>query len=262
VISKYDRVDQRLHELSQILAKFNRTYLKSRDNDSHTNLGYGTINQRLFSRWSETTSSRHILSLELNPLSFVLLDKAYRRELEVLVLGKTNKQIEAELKHKLSQIGIQTKRFSDPMHYEIPEYETLGMPHDNLTPQEFQEWTDLRALGNTACHQIQAHFQVQDEVRIWPHHFDTGIFVSLNKSLSIGFGLAMSDKWSETAYFYYTALYKGKTHWPDNHPMKLKTGRIIESSEWCGAVLEAPNLSPGKLLDFMREASAYYLGFL
>jgi hypothetical protein len=258
----YTETDQLLHQLAQVLAKFGRTYVKAKKDDSHTNIGYGPINRRLFSRWSEKIEMRHILSLELNPLTFVLLDDAYRRELEVVMQGKTLREVEEELVHAFDEIGILTKGFKKPMHYETPDYGFEDRPIENLDDAAFREWTDLRSLANQACHQIQAHFQVREEVRIWPHHFDTGIFVPLNKRLSIGFGLAMQDKFVDAPYFYYTALYEGKTHWPEDRRMELEVGRIIESAEWCGAVLKAPKVDHAELREFMREASNYYLGFL
>ena len=258
----YQETDQRLHQLAQVLAKFNRTYVPFKEDDSHTNIGYGPINRRLFSRWTQQTNMRHILSLELNPLSFVLLDESYRRELEVVCLGKTLPQIEAELQHALSEIGFKTKGLLDSMHYEIPEYDSKEVPFANLALDDFENWTDIRALASYACHQVQAHFQVREEVRIWPHHFDTGIYVHLNNEISIGFGLAMRDELVDAAYFYYTAFFNGSNHWPEDRPMTVSPGRIIETPEWCGAVLEAPGLNLNLLRDFMREASNYYLGFL
>ncbi|MEM9052991.1 MAG: hypothetical protein AAGC47_13135 [Bacteroidota bacterium] len=258
----YHQTDQLLHQLAQVLAKFNRTYVPAKDDDSHTNLGYGPVNRRLFSRWTTQNDKRYILSLELNPLTFVLLDDSYRREFEVICLGKTISQVEAVLEHALSGIGFNTKGLTEQMHYELPEYDSKNDPIKNLTEEEFLEWTDLRALASYACHQIQAHFQVREEVRIWPHHFDTGIYVHLNKSISIGFGMAMKDELVNAPYFYYTAYFNGSTHWPEDRPMTVSPGRIIETPDWCGAVLEAPGVDLNKLRDFMREASNYYLGFL
>lgn len=258
----YTETDKIIHQLAQIPAKFNRTFVKAKDDDSHTSIGYGPVNRRLFSRWTNLTEARHILSLELETFTFVLLDDSYRRELEVVTQGKTYHEVEEELAHALNEIGIPSRGLVKPMHYEIPDYGLENEPIEHLSKADFSEWTDLRALASYACHQIQAHFQVREEVRIWPHHFDTGIFVPLNQKLSIGFGLAMQDKFVDTPYFYYTALHEGKTHWPEDRPMELEVGRIIESEEWCGAVMEAPDVDLNLLRDFMREASSYYLGFL
>jgi hypothetical protein len=258
----YNQTDQKLHQLSQILGKFNRTYIPKKEDDSHTNMGYGPVNRRLFGRRAELGDSRYMLSLELNPLSFVLLDDSYRRELEVVCLGKTVEQIESELSHSLALIGFDPKGFSSPMHFEIPDYELSNQPVENLSEADYRKWTDLRAIANSACYQIQSFFQVIEEVRIWPHHFDTGIFVPLNDRLSIGFGMAMKDSMSDDPYFYYTAKYEGQTRWPEDHPMSLDVGEIIDSEEWCGAILKAPEVQLEELRSFMREASLYYLGFL
>ena len=45
---------------------------------------------------------------------------------------------------------------------------------------------------------------MNSEVRIWPHHFDTGIYLEVNSKLGIGFGWAMADKMIDQPYFYFT----------------------------------------------------------
>ena len=98
----YHETDRLLHQLSQVLAKFNRTYVPAKDDDSHTNIGYGPINRRLFSRWTQQTDMRHILSLEINPMSFALLDESYRRELEVVCTMKFRNTTTRMIRFKIS----------------------------------------------------------------------------------------------------------------------------------------------------------------
>ena len=101
--------------------------------DSHTNMGYDPVNRRIFGRWPELGDERYMLCLELNLLSFVPLDGSYRREFEVVCLGKTEEQIESELSHSLALIGFDTNSFSSPMHFEIPDYGLSDQPIDVLT---------------------------------------------------------------------------------------------------------------------------------
>jgi len=49
----YPQADQLLHELSQLLAKFNRSYLPKKEDDSHTNLGVDFLSKRIYSRWAQ-----------------------------------------------------------------------------------------------------------------------------------------------------------------------------------------------------------------
>ena len=56
------------------------------------------------------------------------------------------------------------------------------------------EWMEWRTLGNEACKKILKILNVEGNIRIWPHHFDTGIYVAANLNLNIGFGFAMEDE--------------------------------------------------------------------
>ena len=54
------------------------------------------------------------------------------------------------------------------------------------------------------------HFlQTNVEARIWPHHFDTGIYAMPNEDIGLGFGLAMNDGLVGEPYFY-LAAYKSE----------------------------------------------------
>ena len=51
---------------------------------------------------------------------------------------------------------------------------------------------------------INTHFHEVSEVRIWPHHFDTGClgYFDTKKNVSVGLGLAIPDKNVDDWYFY------------------------------------------------------------
>lgn len=50
----YNSIDQRIHLLSQIIAKINRKYVMPKPDDSHTNMVIDHWNKHLYGRWVVT----------------------------------------------------------------------------------------------------------------------------------------------------------------------------------------------------------------
>ena len=47
----YTYADQKLHFLTQVIAKANRSYVPTKPDDSHTNLYFDTLDNRIVGRW-------------------------------------------------------------------------------------------------------------------------------------------------------------------------------------------------------------------
>lgn len=52
----YNKTDHQVHLLSQIIAKFNRTYVAEKEDDSHTNLDFDPLGHRLYGRFDGADS--------------------------------------------------------------------------------------------------------------------------------------------------------------------------------------------------------------
>lgn len=47
----YNHIDQHIYQLSQIIAKANRTFVQKKADDSHINLFYDSLSHRIYGRW-------------------------------------------------------------------------------------------------------------------------------------------------------------------------------------------------------------------
>jgi hypothetical protein len=92
---------------------------------------------------------------------------------------------------------------------------------------ELENWIRIRAQANQACFQFLGHVQKQAEVRIWPHHFDTGVYLEFNAQVGIGFGLAIADSMIDKPYYYLVGYPLGSKSWNWQEVIALKTGTWI-----------------------------------
>ena len=238
--NNYIQADQQLHRLCQIIAKANRTFVRAKKDDSHTNIGFNTQKGQLEGRWIETERNRIRLILRLSDVCFVWVDENENNLQTVSTAKKHVIEIETQLKKTLEREQLDISKFQDPLHFQIPDYTFIGQPVALLSRLALNEWIHWRSLANDACNYLLKSFKETGEVRLWPHHFDTGIYMDLNEKLGIGFGLAMKDDMVGAPYFYATCFPKeGKADYSGIN--ELEYGHWIVN-EWHGAVLSLDDL--------------------
>ncbi|UTW66617.1 hypothetical protein KFE94_00465 [bacterium SCSIO 12643] len=258
-MSDYTYIDQRLHLLSQIIAKANRSFIPKRDDDSHTNLGFDPISNRILGRWIQTSSERLMLTYNLNLQEFQWIND--HQEIKVTISSKNKfiTQIEMELIRLSDSLSLENSDFSAPMHYEIPDYSFKNDPIPEFSSGQIKEWVHYRTLANTASFEFIQHVGIHEEVRIWPHHFDTGIYIVVNKQLGIGFGLAMEDGLANIPYFYMSG-YGLKNELEYQNLSEPGIGRWEIGPHWKGALLPIDQIKSDQTLhQFMKDASGYFL---
>ncbi len=189
----YNTADQQLHVLSQLIAKANRTFVPAKEDDSHTNISFDSLANRIVGRWIFSPNGSILLTLNLSSLDFEWLDASYNVLQTIPSVCKTMAEIEQGIFKGLPKLGLKSDGFSDNLHYEIPEYSVSKELIPSMGVGEFNDWRYFRKLANEASEMALEKIGAEGEVRIWPHHFDTGIYAQLSKQLGLGFGLAMED---------------------------------------------------------------------
>ncbi len=238
--NNYIQADQQLHRLCQIIAKANRTYVHPKKDDSHTNLGFNPDRGHISGRWIETEQNKIRLILRLMDVCFVWLDEAGNNLQTVSTAKKHIDEIENQLRKTLKKEGLDSSKFQEPMHYEIPDYPFMGQSVALLSRLALNDWVYWRTIANEACDYLLKSFNQNEEIRIWPHHFDTGIYMDLNEKLGIGFGFAMKDDHVGAPYFYATCYPKeGEADYSEIN--ELSYGRWVVD-DWHGAVLSLKEL--------------------
>jgi len=261
----YNKIDQKLHWLSQLVTKVNISYVPLREDNSHTNLYYDKLGNRLIGRWISITRDPLILSLNLKDLQFEWLNSSLQTVKQYHVAGKTIEDLEQEIVDHLDVVGLDPKGFERRLHYEIPSYPFSSSIIEELNGTDLNVWTYYRNIANQACSLLLGYLQIEGEIRIWPHHFDTGIYVINKNKLGIGFGLAMQDTLMDSPYFYLSGYASnGSISYKNLPPLSAGKWRINE--DWRGAVLplsELDKISKANGIEsveqFMLETVAWFI---
>lgn len=251
----YNNTDQIIHQLAQTLTKFNRSYASPKQDDSHTNLALDTIADRLLGRWVSTAAGDRIMGLCLKEFRF----KIYSRTWEVLgeteIEGVTQEALEKNLEGILSQIGFSTHGFRAPLHFEIPPYSFSKSPFSAITKTDIAKWMEHRALASEACQWLLTHLQLSGEIRIWPHHFDTGIYVEPTAQIGFGFGLTMKDKMVGSPYYYFSAYGLQDNKIDYQSLSALGHGKWLIEENWKGAILRLQEANRAALKQYIQEVA-------
>jgi hypothetical protein len=235
-MKEYKLVDQQLHELCQLIGKANRTYVPEKADESHTNLYFDSLASRILGRWLQTRSGKVLVALDLNTFQFEVLDLSRKAILTVSSLGKTMEEVEMEFESLLPKAGLDPTGFRTPMPHPIPVYPFSKKPLEVIDQDALDQWKYFRKLANQNCNQFLGYAQAESEVRIWPEHFDTGIYFEYAGKIGIGFGLAMEDSMAGEPYFYMAGYPKNGSLVFENLPQS-PTWKWELGEHWKGVIL-------------------------
>lgn len=260
----YTTVDQQIHVLCQIIAKANRTYVPKKEDDSHTTVFFDNINNRIIGRWIESPKGNIILSLNLSNLKFEWLNDTFQLLTSIIAVGSTTSEIEENLSTAIGNLGLNPDGFRDELHFNIPEYSFAKNAITSINQPDLNTWTTYRSLANNVCHQVLDAVQIEEEVRLWPHHFDTGFYITVNENLGLGFGFAMEDDMAKSPYYYISGYaLQGKIDYT-NMP-NLEKGRW-ETDGFKGAILPLSEIillnekeTNSVIENFIRTSLNWYL---
>lgn len=236
-----------MHLAAQYLAAANINFVTKEADDSHTNLGFNIDCQRL-----ET----HALSpegdqLALNYRAFSLEWISPKEVISFSLEGKTHLQVLEWLEQ--TTLTFLNKTYAYEFHYDLPyAIDRTYLFHISDTGA-LEELARLRTLTENSLERILEENNLEASIRVWPHHFDTGIYTALTGTpdLMIGLGLAIPDTVSDRHYFYASAYKHGdQIDTSSFHP--LTTGEWISDS-FQGGILSTENSNKTVLVGFYHE---------
>jgi len=257
-MQEYNEADWWLHCLCQVIAKANRSFVPKGEDDSHTNFYYDALGHRISGRWLRHGEEELLLELDLPGLVLEYYDARFQKVAEVSAIGRHFESFEQEVRAQFDSLGWPTKGISDPLHFQVPDYGIDQLRVPALDAEVLLQWGHYRQIANTACLGLLGYFQKEAEIRIWPHHFDTGIYFRVSDHLSLGFGLAMEDPIAGAPYFYLSAYGRDGSVLQVDNMKPLSAGQWV-SGAWSGAILPIKNVSREIVEGFTLEASRSYL---
>lgn len=260
-MNNYTQTDKRIHYLSQILAKAGRTFVEKEEDDSHTNIGFVPGKNWLETHWMDSPKEKIKLILRVTDFCMLWLDEKEEAFQTISTVLKTQEEVENQLMNGIKEAGLDPEGFSESLHFEIPDYTFIGKAFQMINRHNLDEWMQWRTLANEVCEKVLGILDVEGSIRIWPHHFDTGIYVQATDELGIGFGLAMKDEMAGAPYFYMSGYPKeGKLVYEVLPDLGLGRWEITEGFK--GAILPITEFEEIRkaLDDYLEKSIHWFLG--
>jgi hypothetical protein len=237
-----------IHLSSQYLAAAGKSFLENKDDDSQSNLAWHAASNSLVYR-----GLRKEIQLTLNLKKGYLIwlqDGSIQAQMDAQ--KHTHKEIINWISLNAISLGID-RPYVFETNYELdyPKQEDSSMLSFNLTHASILAQTFTLAQ-NCFISFINTN-ELTSEIRVWPHHFDLGIYTEIKPNFSLGAGLAIPDSLENELYFYASGWYKGQSVETKNLP-KLEIGAWHQA--WNGGTLKAANQTEESLEIFLNEVKS------
>ncbi|NOY49353.1 MAG: hypothetical protein GXO88_02115 [Chlorobi bacterium] len=238
-----DALEQQ-HHAAQFLALAGHHLIPQKPDDSNTNMEYFPNKKMLI---GNPLPNGLKLALKLTDLQLFILDKLDNPIQSISLKGKTKKMVFNELLTSLQSHAVEVGNFTDSLHYEIPQHALNDGAVFSAEDKYLAENAIYRSNAKLVLSKIVSKLKNAEAVKIWPHHFDTGSFVSFahnekgELSQTIGLGLAIPDSMISEPYYYLSYWSADKLANVDSLPSPV-TGKWL-MPKWTGGVLPISDIN-------------------
>ena len=243
-----------MHMAAQYLAAAGISFLKKKDDDSHTNLGFsveeGSLSSRGLNKAQET--------LSISYKNFTLDWNTFDYSESLPLHGKTHAQVLKWIDELTTPTYLEGK-YTYALHYDLPYQVTDDHVFELKDEAHLQQLLEHRILAQHTIERFLKQRQLNSEVRVWPHHFDTGGYAMLSddSGQAVGIGMAIPDTLVDDHYFY-ISMYQGHTAQDVSSLPKLSIGNWV-SDGFKGAILPVSGINENEALRFFDDAFENYL---
>ncbi|RIV23975.1 hypothetical protein DYU11_13510 [Fibrisoma montanum] len=232
-INEADRV---LHSLAQLVALTGTQLLDQQPDDSHANMGWNSTRQRLEGRPFIRNGQAKKLVIDTETFTLAFIDQA---EAVVASFSPETRMPADALAWWKSQLQAWDLQAIKPLNYQLDPPVAPDTPY--VRPAGLRAWGQWRTLANTSLDWLNEWSGRSSEVRVWPHHFDTGVYYSLRDATgreraAIWAGYAIADSLSNEPYFYLSG-YDSTRAVNFRAAPTLSAGRWLITDDWKGAFL-------------------------
>ena len=167
--------------------------------------------------------------------------------------GNTHDQILKWIGDSASKASLD-RPYAYDFHYDLPYTVEDNFTFKLLDSNRLSELTHLRILAQLVLEKFLNDNELSSEIRVWPHHFDTGAYATLKKDprMAVGLGLAIPDTVVNEHYFYISVYGNNGAIAPDKL-QPLSHGQWL-SDGFTGAVLPAAAATVQTASSFFQEA--------
>lgn len=258
-MNELNQADQTLHSLGQLIALTAMQWLPPRADDSQTNMTWNS-NQH----WLEGRPFGHkgqLVRLVIDTRAFVLYFIDDREHISASFSPENRTPDDA-----LAWWTIQMQAWGIATIQEL-NYPANPDPLANRTvykrPSGLSAWAHWRTIANTTLKSLNEWSGRHSEVRIWPHHFDTGVYyaqtdASGQEKAAIWAGYAIADSVCDEPYFYLSGYKRGQAIDFLAAPA-LAVGEWRNVPDWKGALLPVSMINQTETIDAFFRASYAWL---
>jgi len=249
----HTETERMLHVAVQYLAAAGVNFVEKQEDDSHTNM--------CWDYYTESYSTHQLSNgdiLFFHPSSMTLRWRGGDDQ-ELKLPGLTHKEVVQWLDEVAQAHGLAGYDFA--LHYEIHGgaiADDYQFEHPNL--ERIAVINSYRGMSQKACTNTLSRLEIEQNIRVWPHHFDTGGFVALkgDSGISVGFGLGIPDDKFDTYYLYVTGWRGHDSISVGDMPSLTKGSWITE--RYVGAMLPVKGLTQDEYDQFFVEAIQAFSG--
>mgnify|MGYP003624184957 CR=1 FL=1 len=239
-------MEKQIHLAAQYLAAAGISFLEKEPDDSHTNLGFSTENGCLYTH--PLSENDDILCLDYE--RFSLEWKSNQGTTSFRLDGAKHSEVLKWLTD--TSKTFLNKAYQYKFHYDLPYTISDTFTYKLLDVGKLIELMHLRILAQFVLERIDKQYDLNTSIRIWPHHFDTGIYSPLPDSdVTIGLGLAIPDTICNKHYLYLSGYKNGNTIETSGLP-KLSLGEW-KSDGFTGAILNTDGIVESDGVAFFKE---------
>ncbi|WP_179348494.1 hypothetical protein [Winogradskyella pacifica] len=240
-------MEKQMHLAAQYLAAAGISFLEKQPDDSHTNLGFDKDNGNLCTHILSDNGDQLCLDYEKFALQWKSNKGTTTFELDGAMHAEVLSWLSDTSKAHLN------KTYHYAFHYDLPYAIDNSFTFELLDSDQLNTLKNLRVLAQSVLEKIDQHYDLNTSIRVWPHHFDSGIYNALPGSdITIGLGLAIPDAISNKHYLYISGYKNGGTIDTLQLP-KLPSGEW-KSDDFKGAVLNADTIVESEGVAFFEEA--------
>lgn len=239
-------IQNKFHHLSQYLAAFSNSFLTKREDDSQSALIWSIEKSALQSQEVKD------IYIELNYKDVVLKIYQNNEYKELDILGLTQSSIDSWIRETISDYGLSAGNFHYNLGFKLEaDFDTfvaLDTDDEKIIFQLIEE----RNIAQRALENLKSSHKNASIIYVWPHHFDTGMLIPIDKEKGLGLGYAIADTEVNKLPYYYAYAWSNNTINYAQLP-NLKKGNWVLGN-WNGAIISVDdNYDLGTIENFYSD---------
>lgn len=246
-----------IHHAAQFVSLMGNSLLPKTPDDAQSNMEWVSSKHAIVGRDIELDKGIRV-GLLYHPFELHVFD-ANLDTIEYINLGgETKKEVLNWLRSIVKALGGPPDQIKAITHFEIPHHAVdEGHPFEIQNLVYHQEMAKFRSNADFILKEFTEKFGHNAEVRVWPHHFDSGSYIPLEFddkgaiTKALGLGMAIADHVVDEYYFYITHSAKKDQINYNNLPTLDGEGQWT-IDKWVGATLPI-----SRLLDASSETEQY-----